>query len=266
VAKATRFKDETSGGRFYRVGEALLPSVTNILGSIAKPALVGWAAKTEREMCLQAACDLWDEVPVGVKKMERMAYRATLEARIGKQKAHAKELAKAGEIGNQVHGLIEWNLKREMGKPVGEQPRISDAAQWAFMAWEDWRKQANLRPIDIEETVWSKQHGYAGTMDLLGELDLPDVGRVVAVLDWKSGKAIYPEALLQNAAYVNALIEMGDAPPPLHGVVVRLPKVETDPAFEVKHIPANEQPGLLTAFLATLNLWRWMQAQQEGAA
>ena len=259
-----RMKDERGGGRYYEVSEGrLLPSVTNILGVIGKPALIGWAAKTEREMCLRAAADLWAEAPRD-SRMERMVYLATLEARIGKQKAHVKELAKAGEIGTQVHALVEWNLKKELGLPVGEEPKIGDKALWAFMAWEDWRKQARLKPIDIERVVWSAQHGYAGTMDLLGEVDLPEIGRTVAVLDWKSGKAIYPEALLQNAAYVQALCEMGDAAPPLHGLIVRLPKVETDPAFEVKHVKASDQAGLFQVFLDVRNLWRWLNAQ--GAA
>ena len=261
---ARRLKDER-GGRFYTVQDRLLPSVTNILGCVGKPALIGWAAKTERELCLQAACALWDEAPTGTK-MSAMAYRATLEARIGKQKAHARELAKAGEIGSQVHSLIEWNLRRELGLPVKEQPTISDAAQWAFMAWEDWKKQAGLKPIEIERTVWSLTHGYAGTMDLLGEVDIAGVGRTVAVLDWKSGKAIYPEARLQNAAYVHALCEMGDAAPPLHGLIVRLPKVESDPAFEVKHIPADDQTGLFRSFLSALDLWTWLQAMEVETA
>ena len=258
-----RLKDER-GGRYYRVQDRLLPSVTNILSAVGKPALIGWAAKTERELCLSAACALWDEAPVGVR-MSAMAYRATLEARIGKQKAHQRELTKAGEIGTQVHGLIEWNIRKELGLPVKEQPKISDAAQWAFMAWEDWKKQANLRPLAAEQTVWSLRHGYAGTMDLLAEVDVVGAGRVTAVLDWKTGKAVYGEALLQNAAYVHALCEMTLATPPVHGLIVRLPKVESDPAFEVKHVQAGEQDELLQVFLAARDLWRWQQVEQGEA-
>lgn len=253
-----RFKDE-SGGRFYRVQDRLLPSVTNLLSVIGKPALIGWAAKTEREMCLQAACDLWDEAPVNVR-MPRMAYRATLEARIGKTKAHVKELAKAGEIGTQVHSLIEWNVRKELGLSVGDEPKIGDKALWSFMAWEDWRKTVNLKPLAAERTVWSFAHAYAGTMDLLAELDVAGQ-RVTAVLDWKTGRAIYPEALLQNAAYVAALLEMGLAQGPVHGVIVRLPKVESDPNFEARHIPADEQEGLLSVFLHARDLWRWLQPE-----
>lgn len=251
--------NDERGGRFYDIEGALLPSVTSILNCIGKPALIGWAAKTERELCLKAACDLWGEAPLGDKRMSPMVYRATLEARIGKQKAHVKELAQATEIGSQVHSLIEWNLRRELGLPVRDEPKINDAATWAFMAFEDWRKESGLKPLGIEQTVWSVEHGYAGTMDVLGEVEIAGVGRVVAVLDWKTSRALYGESSLQNAAYVQALIEMGRVKPPVHGLVVRFPKVVTDPGFEVKHIHADEQPSLFRVFLAARDLWRWQQ-------
>jgi hypothetical protein len=88
-------------------------------------------------------------------------------------------------------------------------------------------------------------------------VDIAGVGRVLAVLDWKSGKALYPEAFLQNAAYVKAMQRPGE--PLLHGLLVRLPKVETDPEFEVRHIPAEQMDDLFTVFLRALDLWRWQQ-------
>lgn len=255
-AAKRRMQDE-QGGRFYDIDGALLPSVTNILNCIGKPALIGWAAKTEREHCLQAACDLYGDIRAGIKPMDVLVYRSTLEARIGKQKAHQRELAKAGEIGTQVHALIEWNIRRDLGLPVKAQPVVSDRAQWAFMAFEDWRKAHEFQPVVAEQVVWSREHGYAGTMDVLGAVTLPGVGRVQAVVDWKTGSRIYDEAMLQNAAYVTALLEMGHAEPPVHGVIVRFPKVETDPDFEVKHVHADEHPELLRVFLAARDLWRW---------
>ena len=160
-------------------------------------------------MVLRAAGDLWEDLPVTSPKMSRAAYLATLDGRIGKTKAHAKELAKAADIGTEAHALIEWTLRSELKQAVGPEPRISDKAQWAFMAWEDWRKQANLVPLAVEQMVWSSKHGYAGTMDLYCELDLPSGGRGRVVTDWKTGKGIYAESSLQNAAYVEAMLEMG---------------------------------------------------------
>src|SRR3989475_6187169 len=45
---------------------------------------------------------------------------------------------------------------------------------------------------------------------------------VLTILDWKSGKAIYPEAFLQNVAYRHAAAR-GELPS-AQGLIVRLPK------------------------------------------
>ena len=252
--RSTRLYETPDGGRY--------PSVTSILQAVNKPALVNWAAKTEREMVVRAAADLWDDLPVTTPKMSRMAYLATLDKRIGSAKAHTKLLAKAGDIGSEAHALIEWTLRSELKQAVGPKPTISENALWAFMAWEDWRKQTNLVPLAVEQTVWSTKHGYAGTMDLYCELDLPTGGRGRVITDWKTGKAIYGESSLQNAAYVEAMIEMGHAERPVAGLVVRLPKVATDPEFETKFIPYEDQTPLLKVFLHTLELWKWMDANR----
>ncbi len=247
----TRFYEVPDGGRY--------PSVTAILGAINKPALVNWAAKTEREMVIRAAADLWDDASVS-PKMSRLAFVSALDKRIGSEKAHSKALAAAADIGTQAHGMVEWTLRKELGQLVGPVPRLSDKALWAFMVWEDWRKQANLVPLLIEQVVWSGKNGYAGTLDLYAELDLPTGGRGRVVLDWKTAKALYPESSLQNAAYVEALMEMGHAHRPTHGMVVRMPKVETDPEFETRFIPYEMQAQLLKTFLHVLELWKWMDS------
>ena len=250
--------------RYYQVGEdaALLPSVTNILGVIGKPALINWAANTERALVIEAAAALWEDAPI-TTKMTRLAYIATLTDRIGKTKAHQKELAKAGEIGSQVHAKIEWQLRTEMGQTVGPEPVLMDKSLWAYMAYEDWRKGARLTPKAIEQVVWSGAYGYAGTMDLFAEVEIPPHGRCLAILDWKTGKGIYAEALLQNTAYVHAMVEMGHLDAPSHGVIVRFPKVETDPDFEVRVITPEEQMTLFPAFLAAKALWVWVEGQEQ---
>jgi len=79
-----------------------LPSVTTILDAIGKPALVSWAARTEREMVMAVAADLFDCAPAE-PRMSKLAFTATLQNRIGKEKAHRKELRKAGRIGARRH-------------------------------------------------------------------------------------------------------------------------------------------------------------------
>src|SRR5215472_3123260 len=165
-------------GRFYEIEDlGLLPSVTTILSCIAKPALMNWAAKVEREMVMKVAAELYQDAPID-KKMSSAGWMLTMNERLGKEKAHQKELAKAAEIGSQVHALVEWSIKAEMMHDAGPSPRISDKAQWSFMAWEDWRKSVKLKPIAVEQVIWSRDYGYAGTLDLLAE-----VNGVLTVLD-----------------------------------------------------------------------------------
>ena len=272
-------------GRHYQLFETgeNVPSVTNILGVIGKPALVPWAANMERTLCLDAAADLNDDLPAGGPKMSRPGYITTLDQRIGKTKAHKKELDKAAEIGSQAHALIEWKLQSKMLEEVGTQPKVSQKAMWAYTAWENFEAEVNLEPMSggIEQTIWSLDHRYAGTMDLYAEFDITEslvarqpesyrdelsqyIGtRQKSIQDWKTGKRIYLEAGLQIAAYRQAMIEMGHADETCFGIIVRLPKVETDPDFEVRLYPLSELTKLFTAFLHVKKVWEWVRQEED---
>ena len=273
---------QTKAGRVYDIdGLGAVPSVTSILQAIGKPALVNWAANEERKMVLDASFDLYSDT-ADSPRMNRIGWMTTMANRLGKAKAHSKALAKASDIGSQAHQLIEWNLKARMLKEPGPSPAITPKAQWAFMAWEDWAKMVNLKPIFVEEVVASETHLYAGTLDLYGEVDLagmigwyakkerpvPEVltalavkqKTALAVADWKTGKAIYDEAYLQNAALRFALREMSHGDSEL-GLIVRLPKNESDPEFEVAVCPDERES--MKIFLSTMCLWKWLRERDS---
>jgi hypothetical protein len=248
--------------RFYDIPDGRsVPSVTSILSIVAKPALVNWAARVEREMCIEAAANLYTDTIGGANiiKLSRPTYITSLEARIGKQKAASKLLQKANDIGTAVHALIEWNLRKEFGQKVGPSPKLPDGAEQAFAAYQHWRQTVRLTPLAIEQTVWSATYGYGGTMDLYAELTI-DGKPCRAILDWKTGKAIYGESSLQSVAYIQALVEMGHATSPVHGLVVRFPKTATEAPFEVKVIYPESQLRLFDAFLAAKRLWEWNES------
>jgi predicted RecB family nuclease len=252
----TTARRATAAGRFYEVDGELLPSVTNILGAVNKPALVNWAASTERAAVTEAAADLygdWAARPMR-PQLSRAAYLATLTARLGQVKAHQKELAKAGDIGGECHRLIEYTMRTAIGADAGPKPVVCDAAQWAFMAFEDWAKSVALKPVLIEQVVYSKVHGFAGTMDVLAR-----VHGVLTLIDFKTSKALYPEAGLQSVAYQTALVEMGYRAPA--ALIVRLPKHEADPAFEVREVPPVAE--LFPVFLAVKQMWAWQAKNDE---
>lgn len=253
IAKENKWGDKS---RFYNVKGKEYPSVTTILGCIGKPALIAWAAKVEREMVIEESARLYETI-IETPKMSRTAWITTLNDRLGKTKASQKELTKASEIGSQAHQWIEWTLKAELLHEAGPCPVISSQAQLAVSAWTRWRNSVKLKPILCEQPVWSEEHGYAGTMDLLAE-----VNGIPTLIDWKTGKAIYNEAKLQNAAYRRAVIEMKLVEEMPKGMIVRLPKVETDPEFEVQEV-VEDVSELLTIFLNAKGLWHWLNKKED---
>lgn len=257
IAKENKWGDRS---RFYEVDGKQYPSVTTILSVIGKPALIAWSAKVEREMVMEVSANLYEEVAES-QKMSRLGWLNTLADRLGKTKASQKELAKASEIGSQAHSWIEWQIKRELMHKVGPCPIISPPAQLAVAAWERWRDSVNFKPLLCEQPVWSNVYRYAGTMDLLAEIN-----GEITLLDWKTGKAIYDEAYLQNVAYRQALFEMRLLPElqirDLKGMIVRLPKLEKDPEFEAKPI-SEDSDKLMHIFIGVLNLWKWLNSKQE---
>src|SRR4029450_4435399 len=130
---------------------------------------------------------------------------------------------------------------------------LPDAAVWAVESWKDWAKSIALEPLAIERTVYCQACGYAGTLDLYARVE-----GVLTILDWKSGRAIYPEALLQNVAYRHAAGRQGL--PSAQGLIVRGARRGVDPAWEVMVVP---ETLVLDDFLAAARLWRW-QRRMEG--
>ena len=237
-------------GRFYQIdGKPIpYPSLTHVLSVIAKPALIAWAANQERTFVSDVAADLYDDLH-GTPKMSRPTFLTTLKSRLGTAKAHTKELAKAADIGSQTHAIIEWQLRRSLGQKVGPEPKLSDKAMWAYMSWQDWAGSVSLKPLAIEQVVYSDTLKVAGTLDLLAE-----VNGIRTVIDWKTGKAVYREAFLQNVGYRACLAEMGHEAAQA-GLVVRLPKVETDPAFEA--VIVEDYNEHYYALRSAVELWRW---------
>jgi hypothetical protein len=275
--RATR----TRHGRFYEVPQpdgAVLayPSVTTVLEVVAKPALVGWAARTERTHVSATAADLYHQTAKHAQ-FPRASFILALEQRLGRALAHVAASDAALAIGSELHAAIEATLRRGSGPA----PTLSAPATLAFRTWQLFARETQLTPLRVEQVVISHAHRYAGTLDLVATLDAANLLRylqrqgavapalvewlaarttVTALIDWKTSKAVYREALLQSVAYQRALKEMGlgrvDG-----GLVVRLPK---DPAdrrgLEVAVVPSARD--LFPTFLAARQLWEWSAAPE----
>ncbi len=235
--------------RFYRINGCQFPSVTTVLEIIAKPALGPWYAKEERRYFETAMLEVLSKP--GARDPE-CVLAAVAEAASG-AKAADREKQKAATIGSAVHAGIEWEVRTRLGEDAGPPPILPDPAAWAVESWKDWARSVALEPLAVERTVYCEDCGYAGTLDLYAR-----VKGIPTVLDWKSGRAIYPEAFLQNVAYRHAAAGLGMFAE--QGLIVRLPKRLEDPAWEAMPVP---ETVTLEDFLAALRLWRW-QRQMEG--
>ena len=255
--------DSTDGPRLYEIPDGddatrQVPSVTTVLGLKAKPQLIAWAAKVERQMVVEAAASLYEELPLS-PKMSRLAYTDTLIKRIPLVKAHQLETEKAFEIGRQVHEMVEHKLRVMMGQVPGEAPVLRQEAAMAYAAWEEWVEEADFVPLHIEEMLFSQEHGFAGTCDVVADIHV-NGNEVLAVGDWKSSKAVYDEYGLQVAAYGHALVEMGHAKSMPYGFVARFPKSKNDAPFETRIWTPSEMTDNLRVFLALLHVWNWQHA------
>lgn len=117
--------------------------------------------------------------------------------------AAQENLNQASDWGTLVHKTVENIFK-------GEKLKIAPVVLPSVLAFEDWRNQHKVSALDVEKTVVSKDYSYAGTLDVLAEID----GKT-GILDLKTSTGIWDEYSLQLAAYFQAFNEMA------------LPKVET---------------------------------------
>lgn len=176
-------------GGFYWVDNKPFVSVTNILKVIDKPALRYWYGQ--------------------------QVYRAmVIEPSLSEQEALAapyKINAIAKNRGTTVHSIVEVYKVGNVEFDVWIETVLEDYRGYA-RAFNRWVHDLNVKIVDQERTVFSKVHQYAGTVDLLAEINGDQLiveENLPTVIDVKTGKDIYVEASIQASAYRNAIEEGG---------------------------------------------------------
>lgn len=171
----------------YKLDGRWVPGVTTILGCLDKPAIPKWAAG---EVATYVA-----DNPAGVEELRNMGRGPMIYAL---KEIPWDKTRKAGERGNVLHDYAEQLLQGKEVEVAAEHIPVMEAAL-TFM--EDW----HIEPILIEEACASRQYQWAGTLDLIARYRDPRTGAPgVAIFDWKSGKALYPEYVWQLNAYAHA--------------------------------------------------------------
>lgn len=169
------YKNEKRGGFYWKDDKPYL-SVTKILSVIDKPALRYWFGReVYRAMVIDPTLD--------EQKALAMPYQLSESAK---------------NRGSAVHSIVEaW---KNIGEVVGQDGEFGGYAR----AFKSWLEDHRVEVLENEKTVFSEKYGYAGTLDLIVNLD----GRTMLV-DVKTGADLYPEVHLQMSAYRQALEESG---------------------------------------------------------
>ena len=109
--------------------------------------------------------------------------------------------AKSAEEGTLIHETVEAILQNEPAV-------IPETIAPAIGAFQEFYSRNDIVAHKIEERVVSNKHHYAGTMDVLAEIN----GKL-GVLDIKTSVAIYRDYSMQTSAYIEALRENPNMPP-----------------------------------------------------
>jgi len=254
-------KPEESDQRFY--------SVTTILKSLDKPALLYWSAEQAAKLAVQVAASLPQRIE---EEGEEAVVKWLRDARLRKPKGHVSD----AELGTQVHDACEQYALTGVRPPV-ENPEVLPFLD----RFDEWAQLWQPEYIAAEAAVYNKTYGYAGTLDALAKVDGMKV-----MIDYKSSrKSIgsdgkpthpWPEAALQVAAYRHAELmavwrarrfskyrrryyllstaeeELGVPMPALDGALV----LHLTPEHATMH-PVRADEEVFTKFLHAIEIFDW---------
>jgi len=208
----------------YKINGKRIVGVTTVLKIIDKPQLLQWAVN---QACtyLNEKMDVVEILTPSHIEQARYEWKNTRDT--------------AANIGHEVHAWAEAYIKG-LKPATPTTPEVLNGVT-AFLAWVE---KHNVEFVSSERFVYSRKHNYAGQMDAEAIID----GKL-CVIDFKTGSGIYPEMLMQTAAYQKAAQEEGSR---YNGArrIVRFDK--TTGKFEVRRFPRIQKD--YAAFLAALKL------------
>jgi hypothetical protein len=142
-------KKDGTGDRNTTLADArklgLFPSVTNVLGVVAKPGLDKWKLQ-------QVALAAFRFPPDGKESPEYFTDRIIESA--------FDQVAEAADLGSQIHDALEKILE---GMPVEEEmlPYVQPTIEW--------KRQKGITFEHREIALVNQTHGYAGRCDVIGK-------------------------------------------------------------------------------------------------
>jgi hypothetical protein len=177
--------------------------VTSALNMEPKPFLKAWAAKVVAETAfhefetLSAMVRSGDETGA-IEWLKKAPDRYTREAADFGSAAHelmeAEALFHSGLASVSADGLIRFHPSR-----------WHEGLTQVLVNFREFLAEFEVEYVYMEETVWSRTHGYAGSFDALVTLvPAPGAPRELVWLDYKTSKSVYGSTGKQLAGYSNA--------------------------------------------------------------
>lgn len=175
------------GSRFYvhpSTGDKV-PGVTSVLGMLPKGFLKWWAAKEVATTAVAMAKS---------GELTLMAARDEDGAIDYLKRSPDRNTKRAADIGTAAHGVFE---ALSLGHPLG--PITEDLEPFA-RHFADYLETVQPEYLRCEDTVWSDQHGYAGSFDALAVIQ----GERCWVDNKTTRSGVHAEVALQLSAYRKA--------------------------------------------------------------
>ena len=210
-------RKKTSG--VYDTPHGTYRSVTTIIGAgVPKPALPHWYGRTV------AACAI-GHLPY----LSRLRGRPAREAAFVWLKNAAERVRDdAADLGSAIHRHAE---ARVLGTPM---PEPTEEQAPFLVAFDHFLDDFKPSFEATELVVANPAEGYAGTADAW--LRLRGLGFAMLLIDYKTGRGVWPEAALQESAYARATVAWTRS-----GLEVEPPRAER--AFVLHLRPDTYQRG-----------------------
>lgn len=245
----------TSKGRTYGLelpppdGHKIVWSVTTIIGGgLPKPALVPWGMKTVAEYAVGNYKRLYAMCQAAEGDDEAM-YQVVAWLK----GSPYREREKKADLGTLLHELAE---AKALERPL---PAITPDVAPLYAQYQRFVKEWHPEFEMAEATVFNLRESYAGTLDAIVRMN----GRRL-LLDWKTGKDIYPEAALQLAAYAHA-----EAVYLAPGVTAPLPEIDGAVAVNItadtyRVVPVEIGEPVWRSFRYVRECFRFMEEISKG--
>lgn len=237
-------REDEGDGRYYYWKDERFISVTNALSQgMPSFALQKWAPKVVAEY----VANNWDEVVSLHDSLDAEEFTNLLKNKPW------RERDRAGDRGSAVHDIAE--VYATTGELPSDLSEFEDEVAKKAALFVRFLETVKPEILAVEGVVFNRTHRYAGTFDLIIDIDFGDIkGRFI--VDIKTGKGVYEKAALQQTAYRNAdFIAIGDE---------EVPMLEVDGALilhiqqtQWKLLPADTEYRSWQAFLAVLEVAYW---------